>query len=33
MDYVVLQVKTVNQNGEQYWNDTGLVYTASAVAR
>lgn len=32
MDYVVLQVKTVNQNGEQYWNDTGLVYTGSASA-
>ncbi|MGN0908884.1 MAG: virulence factor SrfB, partial [Succinivibrio sp.] len=33
MDYVTLQVKTVNQNGEQYWNDTGLVYIASASAR
>lgn len=30
-DLVRLQVKTVNQNGEQYWNDTGIVYT-SAVA-
>jgi hypothetical protein len=33
MNCVALQVKTVNQNGEQYWNDTGLVYMGLAAAR